>query len=235
MTRRRWIADEVSGNRAFLSGEHARHLSRVLRARPGQEFDIVTQVGVHRGTITSVTDERVEFELSGEVPAPAAPDITLAISIYKFDRMEWAIEKCTELGVARIVPILAHRTEPHLAHAAVKRRERWQRIALQAAEQSRRTSPPEITEPMKVKEVIALPGALRIVLDESEKEITLKEALKAAQSPLVLAFGPEGGWIEGELQQFHAAGWKSASLGDTILRAETAAIAATAIAVSELA
>lgn len=234
MTRRRWIADEVSGTKAFLTGEHARHLSRVLRARPGQEFDIVTQVGVHRATVASVSDECVEFALGPEIPAPAAPDITLALSIYKFDRMEWAIEKCTELGVARIVPVLAHRTESHLAQAAAKRRERWQRIAIQAAEQSRRTSPPEIAQPTKVKEVIALPGALRVVLDESEKETLLKDALSQAQSPLVLAFGPEGGWIEGELQQFHAAGWKSASLGDTILRAETAAIAATAVAIAQL-
>src|SRR6266487_1446742 len=116
MTRRRWIADEVSGNRAALTGDHARHLAQVLRAQVGQEF---------------------------------------AISIFKFDRMEWAIEKSTELGVARIIPIVAARTEPHLAAAAGKRVERWRRIARQAAEQSRRVSPPEIPQPVKFDDLIA--------------------------------------------------------------------------------
>src|SRR5580698_345317 len=102
MTRRRWIADELSGNRAALIGEHAGHLIRVLRARVGQEFDIATGSTVRRGRIVLVADGRVEFDLGEEVPAAAALNLTLALAIFKFDRMEWAIEKCTELGVARI-------------------------------------------------------------------------------------------------------------------------------------
>ena len=130
MTRRRWIADEVSGTRAFLVGAHARHLSQVLRARIGQEFDITAENKVRRGRITTIAPDRVEFELGDEVPTPAAVQVTLALSIFKFDRMEWAIEKCTELGAARIVPVIARRTEAHLATAAAKRVERWRRIAL---------------------------------------------------------------------------------------------------------
>src|ERR1700693_4297049 len=132
MTRRRWIADEVSGTRAVLVGAHAEHLSRVLRARIGQEFDITAGNKVRRGRVTAIAQDRVEFELGEEIPALVTVPVTLALSIFKFDRMEWAIEKCTELGAARIIPVIAGRTEINLAAAAVKRVERWRRIALQA-------------------------------------------------------------------------------------------------------
>jgi len=236
MTRRRWIADQVSGNRAILLGPHAEHLSRVLRARIGQQFDISTGSEVRLGRVTSISPERVEFELGEAVSLPASPQITLALSVFKFDRMEWAIEKCTELGVSRIIPVIARRTEAHLAAAAAKRVERWQRIARQAAEQSRQVSTPEITAPIKLKDAIALLGSTRIVLSESEDQTTLKETLQshAPGGDVVLAFGPEGGWTDAELEMFRNAGWSVASLGNTILRAETAAIAAVAIALAEL-
>jgi 16S rRNA (uracil1498-N3)-methyltransferase len=235
MTRRRWIADEVSGDRAALVGEHADHLVRVLRARVGQDFDIATSETVRRGRITSVADNRVEFELNEEVSAANLSEITLILAIFKFDRMEWAIEKCTELGVSRIVPVIARRTDSHLAAASAKRVERWQRIARQASEQSRRTAPPEIAAPIKVAEALAYQAALRIVLAESEDQTFLRDVVKPqAANGIVLAVGPEGGWTEDEAQSFHQAGWTSASLGSTILRAETAAIAATAIVASAL-
>ena len=236
MTRRRWIADEVSGTRALLVGAHAEHLSRVLRARVGQEFDITTGNGVRRGRITSIAQDRVEFELGDEIPAPVAGQVTVALSIFKFDRMEWAIEKCTELGAKRIVPLIARRTEAHLAAAAAKRVERWRRIALQAAEQSRRISPPEISEPLKLKEALALSGTTRIVLSEAETEAMLKDILQSHPNDdeVVIALGPEGGWTDDELELFQEAGWISASLGNTILRAETAAVASLAVVLAEL-
>jgi 16S rRNA (uracil1498-N3)-methyltransferase len=236
MTRRRWIADEVSGDRAALVGEHADHLARVLRARVGQDFDIATGETVRRGRITSVADGRVEFELNGEVSAATLSEIILALAIFKFDRMEWAIEKCTELGVLRIVPVIARRTDTHLAAASAKRVERWQRIARQASEQSRRASPPEIAAPIKLAEALKLQAASRIVLAESEEGTLLRDVLKpqTESGGIVLAVGPEGGWTEDELQFFQQAGWISASLGNTILRAETAAMAAVAITTSAL-
>jgi 16S rRNA (uracil1498-N3)-methyltransferase len=234
MTRRRWIADEVSGDRAALVGEHADHLVRVLRARVGQDFDIATGAAVRRGRITSVANHRVEFELNEEVSAASLSEITLVLAIFKFDRMEWAIEKCTELGVSRIVPVIARHTDSHLAAASAKRVERWQRIARQASEQSRRTAPPEIAAPIKVADALNLQSALRIVLAESEDRTFLRDIVKpqAANDGIVLAVGPEGGWTEDELQSFRQAGWMPASLGNTILRAETAAMAATAIVAS---
>ncbi len=236
MSRRRWIADEFSGDRAALVGEHADHLVRVLRARIGEDFDIVAGVSVRRGRITSVKEDRVEFELGEEISAAGMIEITLVLAIFKFDRMEWAIEKCTELGVSRIVPVISRRTDSHLAAASAKRVERWQRIARQASEQSRRTTPPEILPPIRFADALTGAAALRIVLAESEERTLLRDVLKsnASASAIILAVGPEGGWTEDELQSFRQAGWISASLGNTILRAETAAIAATAVVTSWL-
>jgi 16S rRNA (uracil1498-N3)-methyltransferase len=239
MTRRRWIADEVSGNRASLLGEHADHLMRVLRARVGQEFDVATGKVVRRGRIASITKDRIELELGEELTVQEISQITLLLSIFKFDRMEWAIEKCTELGVAAIIPVIACRTASHLAAASTKRVERWRRIARQATEQSRRFAPPEIASPIKLSEVLSMAAAMRIVLSESEERTLLRDIVKPGaceheDDGIVLALGPEGGWTEEELQAFLKAGWISGSLGNTILRAETAAIAAAAIVGSAL-
>jgi len=258
MTRRRWIADEFSHDRAILTGAHAAHLARSLRARVGQQFEVTCGERVRWATVSSVSDERVEFVLGEDVAAGAVVPITLLLAIFKFDRMEWAIEKCSELNVTAIVPVIARRTEKHLALAAEKRVERWQRISREAAEQSRRASPPEIREPRKLKEALqgihdcsvsAVAGTehispsggirgsdLRIVLAESEREATLGEILRAQDNvtSLALAIGPEGGWTADELHLFEQSQWIAASLGDTILRAETAAIAALAVARSGL-
>ena len=233
MTRRRWIADEVHGNSAALTGEHASHLSRVLRAQTGQEFDIACGDAVRRGKIVSVSDERVEFSLGEEVAVGAPANVTLVLAIFKFDRMEWAIEKCTEIGVARIIPVIARRTDAHLAVAAAKRHERWERICRQAAEQSRRAAPPEVSVPIKLKELSSTSASL-IVLSESETSKTLRDVLPPSAFEAVLAIGPEGGWTDEELQWFRGSGWTTASLGNTILRAETAAIVAAALAVEIL-
>jgi 16S rRNA (uracil1498-N3)-methyltransferase len=241
MTRRRWIADEVTGNTAALVGDHAAHLARVLRAEIGQEFDIATGAEVRRGTIISISDDRVEFALGKEQALNSTPKITLALAIFKFDRMEWALEKCTEIGVTRIIPVIARRSDAHLATAAVKRHERWQRIVRQASEQSRRSTPPEIVAPVRLKDLAGagvLPaGALtRVVLAESEKDTRLGGILQSRSSEVevVLAVGPEGGWAEDELAWLRETGWIAASLGETILRAETAAIVATALALEAL-
>jgi len=243
VTRRRWIADEVIGNTAALVGAHAVHLARVLRAEIGQEFDIATGAEVRRGTITSIFDDRVEFALGEEHEVKSIPKITLALAIFKFDRMEWAMEKCTELGVARIIPVIARRSDAHLAAAAVKRHERWQRIVRQAAEQSRRSAPPEITAPVKLRDLAgagALPASAltRIVLAESlaesEAGTRLGDILQSRPTEVALAVGPEGGWADEEVAWFRETGWVAASLGDTILRAETAAIVATALAIEAL-
>ncbi len=156
--------------------------------------------------------------------------------------MEWGIEKATELGVAAIAPVIARRTEKHLAQAADKRVERWRRIAHEAAKQSRRSDVPLIHDPIPLAQrVRAGSESTRIVLAEQERSTTLRtlvlEAIDAAQNQmptLELAFGPEGGWAPEEEALFDANGWRAASLGPRILRAETAAIAALSVVASFL-
>jgi 16S rRNA (uracil1498-N3)-methyltransferase len=164
------------------------------------------------------------------------------MSIFKFDHMEWGIEKATELGVAAIAPVIARRTEKHLAQAANKRAERWRRIVHEAAQQSRRSDVPLIHEPAPLAERIrAASSATRIVLAEQERTTSLREAIDeaieeaAAEMPAIeLAIGPEGGWAPEEEALFDANGWRAVSLGPRILRAETAAIAALAVVASRL-
>jgi 16S rRNA (uracil1498-N3)-methyltransferase len=237
MTRRRWIADEYSDDRAALTGEHARHLARVLRARPGMEFDIAAGTRLRRGRVVQVSDERVEFELGEELAPAPEPDLTVLLAVIKFDRFEWALEKLTELGVRAILPLLAGRTDAHLAAASGKRVERWRRIMREAAEQSRRLAPPEIRDPMKLKTALSLTADCRVVLAEAEDDTSLADALAKIErtGSVVVAVGPEGGWTPAEIAEFTAAGWRPVTLGSNILRAETAAIAAVAIIQSRLA
>jgi 16S rRNA (uracil1498-N3)-methyltransferase len=235
MTRRRWIADEVSGDRALLLGKNAHHLARVLRAKTGQQFDVLAAGRVRRGTVAEISDERVVFVLVEEIPASHLPmEVTLVLSVFRFERMEWAIEKATELGVARIVPVIARRSEKHMVAAAPKRVERWRRIVQEAAQQSRRASVPEVASPLKLEALLADVGA-GIVLGESEEETSLKQVLAEMKSgrSIQLAIGPEGGWSGDEVESFRRANWRTASLGRTILRSETAALAALAIIVAE--
>lgn len=231
MTRRRWIADRVEGDHAYLLGQNANHLFRVLRAQPGQQFDVAAEGVLRVGTITVATPDKVEFHLGEEVASEAIPEITVYLSIFKFDRMEWALEKLTELGVSRIVPVIADRTAQHLAKAADARVERWRKIAREAAQQARRIAPPEIADPVRVEGMVKQSG---ILLSEVEDAVSLKAALAGCRPPVSLALGPEGGWTPAEIELFKAAGWKSASLGNTILRAETAAIAAVAVVFAQL-
>jgi 16S rRNA (uracil1498-N3)-methyltransferase len=248
MTRRRWIADTWSPptghpTHAALTGEQAAHLARVLRATPGQVFDVVANGFLHRAEVTSVSDSEVHFTLHEELEADAALPIHLLLAVFKFDHFEWAIEKATELGVARITPILARRTEKHLALASAKRVDRWRRIALESSKQSRRTTIPEISDPTPLAPALKAEHApLRILLSETEQTITLAAALDTALNlqpatnnlQLSLAIGPEGGWTPEEMSLFATHAWQPVTLGPRILRAETAAIAAIAIASAHL-
>jgi len=200
----------------------------------GQRFDVVAD-GVPRwGEVIAASHDEVEFQLGGVVESEVLPQVTVYLSIFKFDRMEWALEKLTELGVARVVPTIAQRTEQHLAKAALKRVERWRKLAREASQQSRRVAPPEITDPLTLKKALAEEHGHRIVLSETEERNSLKSLIASGKPPIALALGPEGGWSENELRLFNDHAWQAASLGRTILRAETAAIAAVAIAMTEL-
>ncbi len=231
MTRRRWIADTWTKTAASLTGDQAAHLARVLRAEHGQIFDVVAGGFLHRAEVTAVSEAEVQFRLHEELEVEVALPVHLLMAVFKFDAMEWGIEKATELGVARITPVLARRTEKHLALAAAKRVERWRRIVREASQQSRRSDVPEIAEPMALKQALAAESsAVKILLAETEQENTIAVALKRSEARTVaLAIGPEGGWTAEEMQLFTTHGWEHVTLGPRILRAETAAIAGLSI------
>ncbi len=242
MTRRRWIAEHWDEATATIEGAQAEHLARVLRAQPGMEADVVAGGRVFHARVAAVTQSEVRFNLTSELVADPALPVTLVLAIYKFDRMEWAIEKATELGVAAVAPVVSQRTEKHLAQAAEKRAERWRRIVHEAAQQARRSDVPLIHDPVSLESrVRAASAAGRIVLAEQERTTTLRhaidEAVAAAKDEmpaLEIAIGPEGGWAAREEALFDANGWRAASLGPRIVRAETAAIAALAVIASYL-
>jgi 16S rRNA (uracil1498-N3)-methyltransferase len=242
MTRRRWIAEHWDEATATLTGVQAEHMTRVLRAQPGTEADVVAGGHVFHAQVAAITAGEVRFNLIAELDADPALPVTLVMAVYKFDHMEWAILKATELGVAAIAPVIARRTEKHLAQAAGKRAERWRRIAHEAAQQARRSDVPLIHDPAPLAaRVRAASEVMRIVLAEQERTTTLRHAIKEAMAAagmetptLELAIGPEGGWAPEEEALFDANGWRAASLGPRILRAETAAIAALAIVASYL-
>lgn len=242
MTRRRWIAEHWDEATAIIAGAQAEHLSRVLRAHAGMEADVVAGGRVFRAEVAAITASEVRFNLIAEVEADPALPVTLVMSIYKFDRMEWAIEKATELGVEAVAPVLARRSDKHLALAAPKRVERWRRIAHEAAQQARRSDVPQIYAPMPIADRVRLsPAGTRIVLAEQERTTTLRSAVEEAVASaadempvLEIAIGPEGGWAPEEEALFDANGWRAVSLGPRILRAETAAVTALAVVASFL-
>ena len=239
MTLRRWIADRWDEQSATLMGAQAVHMARVLRAQAGMQADVVAGGRVFHAVVQSATPEEVMFTLGEELAAEPPLPVTLLVSIYKFDRMEWAFEKATELGVATIAPVVAQRTEKHLAQSAAKRVERWRRIAHEAAQQSRRADVPEILDPAPLGARIkaeAAEGVRRIVLAEQERTNSLRAAVEAAvqeagneRPQLEIAIGPEGGWSSQEEALFDAQGWKAVTLGPRILRAETAALTALSV------
>jgi 16S rRNA (uracil1498-N3)-methyltransferase len=249
--RRRFIADTwfpQAGHpaTAALTGDQAAHIARVLRAQPGQVFDIVANGFLHSAKVTAVSESEVRFILHEELEADAALPIHLLLAVFKFDHFEWAIEKATELGVVRITPVLARRTEKHLGTASDKRVARWRRIALESSKQSRRTDIPEILDPAQLAAALQSETTpLRILLSETEQQTTLTSALGApglasetwesGATALAIAVGPEGGWTAEEMALFTTHTWQPVTLGPRILRAETAAIAAIAIAAAHLA
>ncbi|HXM40476.1 MAG TPA: RsmE family RNA methyltransferase [Bryobacteraceae bacterium] len=239
MARRRFLVDRVRNHAAELRGEDARHLSRVLRAEPGQQFEVSDGDGVYLAEIAAIEKERVVFRIVEALDTPALPvSVTIFAALVKFDRFEWLVEKATELGVAAIMPVNAARSEKGLLEAARKRAERWRRIAHESSQQARRRGPPEIGEPQllaaALTSTLAEGMGLRYFLDEKPGAPPLLTLIpppteRHGSDSVALLTGPEGGWTDAERAAAAAAGWAPVALGPLILRAETAAIAAAGI------
>jgi 16S rRNA (uracil1498-N3)-methyltransferase len=235
MARRRFFVHEVRNGQAEITGENAHHLTRVLRVEEGQKFEITDNRRAWVAQVETARKNLVRFTVIEEIPTgPDLPAVALYLALIKFERFEWAVEKATELGVTRIVPVEAGRSERGLYEGARKRVERWRRIAREASEQSRRLRAPEIDDPVRLAEALRdesnHPSNYRIWLDERAGAAPVARLFEPrAGDSTALLVGPEGGWAQAEREQFAAAGWMGASLGGSILRAETAACAALAV------
>jgi 16S rRNA (uracil1498-N3)-methyltransferase len=236
--RRRFFVDRFELNSASLRGDAAEHLGRVLRAEPGQVYELsdgqrVWLAKIERVALSKRGDNRIDFALVESVPAPEpALKIDLLMSLVKFDRFEWCLEKATELGANEIIALAAARTDKPLIAAAPKRRERWHKILLESAQQSRRLRVPTLQEAVRPEVAFTQSSAAaRILLSERTAAPSLRHVLglnKSAQT-VALAIGPEGGWADEEISAAKAAGFAEASLGENILRTETAVLASMAI------
>jgi len=231
MARRRFFVESVHNGQARISGEDAHHLTRVLRVEPGQKFEISDNASVYLAEIESARKDLVSFTILERIesPPPALRSILLA-SLIKFERFEWMLEKATELGVERVIPVDAERSEKGLVQAAGKRLARWRRIAREASEQSRRARLPEIDATLDLADGLSIETDHRYVLDEEAAPPLLSQLpAPQPQATVALMVGPEGGWTDRERSAIASAGWPAVSLGREILRAETAALAGLAI------
>ena len=220
--------DAFDADRAVLAGDAAHHLERVLRAEPGQLYELSDGTSLWLGKIETVNRGQVEFSLVEPIPVRTSSlDKTLLLAVVKFDAFEWALEKATELGVKRIVPLAAARSEKGLLAAAGKRGERWKKILFESSQQSRRVRLPSIEAVTAPQEAfVASQSNLKVMLSERSDTRPLKKILAGRTADTVaLAIGPEGGWTDEEFFAAGKAGFEEASLGSLILRTETAVTA----------
>jgi len=233
MARRRFFVEAIERGHAQITGPDAHHLTRVLRVEPGQKFEISDNLQVYLAEVEAARKDLVRFRIVEKIDA-AEPAIHTALfaSLIKFERFEWLIEKATELEVGEVTPVKTERSEKGLEAAALKRVERWKRIAREASEQSRRARLPDIAAPLDLADVLRSGRSDKCyALDEADAPPILSAFPEPGQAGdrIALLAGPEGGWTERERAAIRGAGWTAVSLGGQILRAETAAIAALAI------
>ncbi len=236
MARRRFFVDEVRDGRAEILGAEAHHLARVLRIEAGQKFEISDNRNVFLAEVETARADLVRFTILDQLaPAQPAVRITLLVSLIRFERFEWLLEKATELGVETIVPAQAERSEKGLDAAAEKRAARWRKIVREASEQSRRARLPEVHAALPLSKALAMDADLRYVLDEDAVANPIGSAMptvRRVEDRVALLVGPEGGWTNRERAAMAERRWVAVGIGNTILRTETAAIAGLAVVIA---
>ena len=226
---------DISGRRGILRGAEHHHLSRVVRLRPGEDVGLFDEAGVlYSARVVHVGAEETELLLSSAGEAAAGPvRITLGQAVLKAKAMDTVVQKAAELGLYAIAPFISRRSVVRPTDRSPQRTERWSKIALAAAKQSRSGRVPRILVVSGLEDLSAAErGGVKLFLSE-RGGVLLRDILsgppEARPSEVLLLIGPEGGWEDGEEERLRAAGFRAVSLGGTILRAETAALAAAAI------
>ena len=227
---RRFFSDDIAGATATISGDDAHHISRVLRMKAGDALSLCDGAGhEYDAVITSISQDAIVCALGEkrESAAESPVQVTLYQCLPKTGKMELIVQKCTELGVFAIVPVVSSRCVVVPNKDFEKKRERYSRVALEAAKQSRRAMVPEVQPLTELKKIDPATFDLFLVAYEDESGRTLKQALRKAAAPraIALLIGPEGGLEEGEVARLIGAGAVSVSLGKRILRTETAGMA----------
>jgi len=225
--------ERLGGSRLTLTGPEHRHIGLVLRARPGDTLTLFDGVG---GEVEAevIRVERTETELAlgaRRTVAGPAVSLTLLCAVPRGPRMDLLVQKTSELGVARIVPVVTERSVVRPGAEAGKRA-RWEKIAREAARQCGRADLPIVDPPVALAEALAEPNlpARRLALFEGERSLSLRAALSGTEpAATALLVGPEGGFSPAELTVARAAGFEAVGLGERILRVETAAIVAVAL------
>ncbi len=234
MTRRRFFAPPSAFNLSkrivTLTADEARHLREVLRLKPGDEVSVFDGEGKEfRARVAQARRESAELDLD-EAIEPARPEsplrITLAVALLKGEKFDLVVQKATELGVTRIVPLITRYADIKLRDEsdASKRVARWQRIALEAAKQSGRAVVPTIDTPTPCGSVLSASNPCLLFSEKNGHGLTQIDT-----DAVTAVIGSEGGWSDEELDQARAAGAQIITLGGRILRAETAAITAAAL------
>ncbi|MCE5187833.1 MAG: 16S rRNA (uracil(1498)-N(3))-methyltransferase [Eubacteriales bacterium] len=227
---RRFFCDNISGSAAVLSGDDAHHILRVLRMKAGETLSICDGTGgEYDAVIASVSPDAVVCTLGerrrSEAESPVK--ITLFQCLPKTGKMETIVQKCTELGVFAVEPVVCARCVVVPNKDFEKKRERYSRVALEAAKQSRRAMVPQVLPLVELKKIDPKSFDLFLVAYEEEETRTLKTALREAGAPATVALliGPEGGLEPDEVKRLAANGAICVSLGRRILRTETAGMA----------
>jgi len=229
----------VVGEKATLPKEEAKHALKVLRLGVGDEVGAMDGCGGRfTAVIEAVSGDSVTLNLTGELPDNEAPvAITLYQGLPKADKLDFIVQKITELGAVRLVPVKMERCVVKLdAKDAQKRRERLEKIAHEATKQCKRAAMPEILEAMTWKQALQDMKNCDLVIVPWEEARGTRVKDVYAQHPdakrIGIVIGPEGGMSEGEIEAMREAGVLPVTLGPRILRAETAAVTSVAMAMT---
>lgn len=229
--------DMIHGSLAVIDNEEARHIKNVLRMKKGDELVLCDGEGnFHEAVIAKLDEKSVEAEIIRSYTAETEPKIkiTLYQGVPKNPKLETIVQKATEVGVVRVVPVDTVRAVAKIDKEA--KIDRLRKIAKEAAKQSKRAIVPEVSSVMSFKDAIdeASEADIKIIAYENEKEVSVKETLqKADGTSVALIIGPEGGFEEKEIEYAKSMGITSVSLGKRILRTETAGLCVSAVILYE--